>query len=168
VFNAMVSWLSGVKLHDHNCGIKAYESVVIREIHLYGEMHRFIPVLAAAKGFRVGELVIRHRPRQHGKSKYGWKRFLRGFLDLITVAYLTKYSRRPMHLFGGTAILIGLGFAALAAIGLFWTPPSSSLTETAIVLAVLLPALLFLYGLQAEVTASTRTDDAFCIVDRVG
>lgn len=168
VFNAMVSFLSGVKLHDHNCGIKAYEAAVIREIHLYGEMHRFIPVLAAAKGFRVGELVIRHRPRQHGKSKYGWKRFLRGFLDLITVAYLTKYSRRPMHLFGGAAILITLGFAALAVIGLFWTPPSSSLTETAIVLAVLLPALLFLYGLQAEVTASMRTDDAFCIVDRVG
>ena len=89
VFNGMVSWLTGVKLHDHNCGMKAYDVAVVREVRLYGEMHRFIPVLAAARGFRVGELVIKHRPRQYGCSKYGFKRFLRGFLDLLTVKYLT-------------------------------------------------------------------------------
>src|SRR5262245_23193560 len=82
VFNAMVSWLTGVKLHDHNCGMKAYTGDLVRELRLYGEMHRFVPVLAASKGFRVGELVIQHRPRKFGRSKYGVKRFARGFLDL--------------------------------------------------------------------------------------
>ncbi|HEY8505770.1 MAG TPA: glycosyltransferase family 2 protein, partial [Gemmataceae bacterium] len=82
VFNRMVSWITGVRLHDHNCGMKCYRSEVFKEIHLYGEMHRFIPVLAAARGFRVGEIVIAHRPRRFGKSKYGVSRLLKGFLDL--------------------------------------------------------------------------------------
>ena len=97
VFNGLVSWLTGVKLHDHNCGMKAFHAAVLRELRLYGEMHRFIPVLAAARGFRVGELAIQHRARKFGRSKYGVRRFLRGFLDLLAVKYLTTYGRRPMH-----------------------------------------------------------------------
>jgi len=168
VFNGMVSWLTGVSLHDHNCGMKAYEAAVVREVRLYGEMHRFIPVLAAARGFRVGELVIKHRPRQHGRSKYGFKRFLRGFLDLLTVKYLTTYGRRPMHLFGAAALLIVFAALFLALLGTVWSPRLSSLTFLAVVLGVLVPLVLFLNGLQAETVTSARTDDAYSIVERVG
>ncbi|HKB02920.1 MAG TPA: glycosyltransferase family 2 protein [Gemmataceae bacterium] len=168
VFNAIVSWMSRVQLHDHNCGMKAYEVAVIREVRLYGEMHRFIPVLAAAKGFRVGELVIHHRPRQFGRSKYGAKRFLRGFLDMLTVNFLTRYGRRPMHLLGGAALAVGLAALVIAVVGLFWHPAMSAWTLLGIVFAVLGPLVLFLHGLQAELTASTRTDPPFSIVDWVG
>ena len=93
VFNGMVSWLTGVRLHDHNCGMKCYRAEVFREVRLYGELHRFIPVLAAARGFRVGEIDINHRPRRFGHSKYGVRRFVKGFLDLLTVKFLTGFGR---------------------------------------------------------------------------
>src|SRR5262249_44527762 len=104
-FNGMVSWLTGVKLHDHNCGMKAYRAEVFREVRLYGEMHRFIPVLTAARGFRVGELAINHRPRKFGHSKYGGRRFIKGFLDLLTVKFLTSFRRRPQHLLGSIGLI---------------------------------------------------------------
>ena len=100
VFNWTVRRVSGVALHDFNCGFKAYRREVTTAIRLYGELHRFTPVLAAAQGFRVGELVVKHHPRRWGKSKYGWSRLVKGFLDLITVTFLTQYRQRPMHLFG--------------------------------------------------------------------
>jgi dolichol-phosphate mannosyltransferase len=100
VFNFLVSRLTGVRLHDHNCGMKCYRAAVVREVRLYGELHRFIPVLAAARGFRFGEIEIQHRPRRFGSSKYGVHRFLKGFLDLLTVKFLTGYGRRPQHLLG--------------------------------------------------------------------
>src|SRR5438874_8016880 len=100
VFNALVSRLTGVGLHDHNCGMKCYRAEVFREIRLYGELHRLIPVLAAARGFRVGEIVINHRPRKFGHSKYGVRRFVKGFLDLLTVKFLTGFGQRPQHLLG--------------------------------------------------------------------
>lgn len=119
VFNGMVSWLTGVKLHDHNCGMKAYRADVLKEITLYGEMHRFTPVLAAARGFAVGELVIHHRPRKFGRSKYGWRRFVKGFLDLLTVKFLTVYGRRPQHLLGSWGLVFGfLGLCGLVLAGL--------------------------------------------------
>jgi glycosyltransferase involved in cell wall biosynthesis len=105
VFNLMVSKLTGVKLHDHNCGFKCYRSGVLKEIQLYGELHRFVPVLAAARGWRVGEVVVNHRERQFGKSKYGVKRIIKGFLDLLTVHLVTGYGNRPQHLLGS----LGLG-----------------------------------------------------------
>jgi dolichol-phosphate mannosyltransferase len=168
VFNGMVSCLTGVKLHDHNCGMKAFAAPVWRELHLYGEMHRFISVLAAARGFRVGELVIRHRPRQHGRSKYGFSRFLRGFLDLLTVKYLTTHGRRPMHFFGGCSLCAFGMLLVLAVVGVFWTPGLSGLTVLAIVLLILAPLLLFLHGLQAELIISARSDEPYSIVDRIG
>ena len=97
--------LTGVKLHDHNCGMKAYRAEIFREVRLYGELHRFIPVLAAARGFRVGEIEINHRPRRFGSSKYGVRRFVKGFLDLLTVKFLTGFGQRPQHLLG----TLGLG-----------------------------------------------------------
>ena len=116
VFNWMVSRLTGVKLHDHNCGMKCYRREVFDEVRLYGELHRFVPVLAAAWGFRVGELVIHHRARQFGRSKYGLTRFVKGFLDLLTVKFLTGFGQRPQHLLG----TLGLGSFCLGMLGLTW------------------------------------------------
>jgi glycosyltransferase involved in cell wall biosynthesis len=168
VFNGLVSWLTGVNLHDHNCGMKAYNGAVLREVRLYGEFHRFVPVLAAAKGFRVGELVIQHRARKFGRSKYGVRRFLRGFMDLLTVKYLTTYGHRPMHLFGASALLIATAAVFLALLGVFWSPLLSPLTFLAIVVGILATLIVFLFGLQAETLAALRTDDPYSIVERVG
>ena len=116
VFNGMVSWLTGVKLHDHNCGMKCYRAEVFREIRLYGELHRFIPVLAAARGFKVAEISIHHRPRRFGHSKYGVRRFVKGFLDLLTVKFLTGFNQRPQHLLGS----IGLFSFVIGMLGMLW------------------------------------------------
>jgi len=110
-FNWMVRVTTGVILHDHNCGMKCYRREVFDEVRLYGELHRFVPVLAEARGFRVGELVIQHRPRKFGRSKYGGARFLKGFLDLFTVKFLTGFGQRPQHLLGTvglTTFVVGL------------------------------------------------------------
>ncbi len=104
VFNWLVSRLTGVSLHDHNCGMKCYRREVFREVRLYGELHRFVPVLAAARGFRVGEITIAHRPRRYGRSKYGVRRFVTGFLDLLTVKFLTGFGQRPQHLLGAVGL----------------------------------------------------------------
>jgi glycosyltransferase involved in cell wall biosynthesis len=111
VFNGMVSGSTGVKLHDINCGFKAYRRELIEDLKLYGELHRFIPVLAHQRGFRVTELKVHHHPRQFGKSKFGARRFLRGFLDLVMVLFLSTYLRQPLRLFGVLGLfstLIGL------------------------------------------------------------
>lgn len=114
VFNGLARILSGVQLHDFNCGFKAYRKEVTESISLFGELHRFIPILAHAEGYKVGELSVQHHPREHGVSKYGGKRFLKGFLDLLTVTFTTRYLRRPAHIFGGGGIAAGsLGFMVL-------------------------------------------------------
>ena len=107
IFNGLVSFMSGVKLHDHNCGMKCYRREVVKSVALYGSWHRFVPVLAAAQGFKVGEKVVAHRARQFGQSKYGFmNRFLKGLSDPITIWFLTKYGQRPMHLLGGIGLLV--------------------------------------------------------------
>jgi glycosyltransferase involved in cell wall biosynthesis len=105
LFNAATGAASGVRLHDLNCGLKAYRAEVVRTLPLTGDLYRFIPVLAAQEGFRVTELPVNHRPRVHGRSKYGLERYLRGFLDLLTILFVGRYGRRPMHLFGGFGVL---------------------------------------------------------------
>jgi glycosyltransferase involved in cell wall biosynthesis len=107
VFNRVAGWMSGLRLHDMNCGLKAYRAEVVRSLVLYGELHRFIPVLAHEQGYRVGELPVNHRPREHGRSRYGLERYLRGFLDLLTVSFMGRYRHRPLHLFGGLGLLLG-------------------------------------------------------------
>jgi glycosyltransferase involved in cell wall biosynthesis len=120
LFNAVTSAVSGVPLHDMNCGLKAYRRDVTQSIHLRGEQHRFIPVLAHWSGFRVGEIPTVHHPRIHGKTKFGVSRFLNGFLDLTAVMFLTTSSNRPVHLFGR----VGIAFAlAGAGVTLFYTWP---------------------------------------------
>ncbi len=114
VFNRVTSAFSGVRLHDMNCGLKAYRAEVVHGLRLYGELHRFIPVLAHYRGFRIAELPVNHRPREHGRSRYGVERYLRGFLDLLTVSFIGRYRHRPLHLFGGLGLVLGLvGVAVL-------------------------------------------------------
>ena len=108
LFNRVTSAFSGVRLHDMNCGLKAYRAEVVHGLRLYGELHRFIPVLAHYRGFRIAELPVNHRPREHGRSRYGVERYLRGFLDLLTVSFIGRYRHRPLHLFGGFGLLLGL------------------------------------------------------------
>jgi glycosyltransferase involved in cell wall biosynthesis len=108
IFNWVTSCLSGVRLHDMNCGLKAYRADVVHGLRLYGELHRFIPVLAHHRGFRIGELPVNHRPREHGRSRYGLERYLRGFLDLLTVSFIGRYRHRPLHLFGGLGFVLGV------------------------------------------------------------
>lgn len=121
IFNRMVGGMTGVRLHDHNCGMKGYRTEVFKEIRLYGELHRFIPVLAAARGFTVGEIEINHRPRRYGQSKYGVRRFIKGFLDLLTVKFLTGYGQRPQHLLGTLGLLsFTLGSAVMLFLLVTW------------------------------------------------
>jgi glycosyltransferase involved in cell wall biosynthesis len=171
VFNGMVSWLTGVHLHDHNCGMKCYRAQVLREIRLYGELHRFIPVLAAARGFKVGELVINHRPRRFGHSKYGVHRFIKGFLDLLTVKFLTGFGERPQHVLGTIGlisfVLGGLGMFYLAVTwfirlfdqSVFPSPLHERPLLTYSVAAFLLGAQLISLGLIAELIADQRARD---------
>jgi glycosyltransferase involved in cell wall biosynthesis len=109
LFNLVAGWISGVRLHDLNCGLKAYRAEVVRGLRLYGELHRFIPVLAHQRGFRIAELPVNHRPRGHGRSRYGIERYLRGFLDLLTVSFIGRYRHRPLHLFGGLGLALSTG-----------------------------------------------------------
>jgi glycosyltransferase involved in cell wall biosynthesis len=121
VFNSVTGRISGVRLHDMNCGLKAYRAEVVRGLALYGELHRFIPVLAHYRGFRIAELPVNHRPREHGRSRYGLERYLRGFFDLITVTFMGRYRYRPLHLFGGLGLLLGaIGFVVCAYLSALW------------------------------------------------
>jgi glycosyltransferase involved in cell wall biosynthesis len=109
VFNGMVRRLTGIKLHDVNCGFKAYRAVVLKNLRLYGEMHRFVPVLAHWKRFKIAEIVVEHHARKFGHSKFGGGRFFRGLMDLLTVFFLLKYERRPAHFFGAVGAFILMG-----------------------------------------------------------
>jgi glycosyltransferase involved in cell wall biosynthesis len=115
VFNGTVSWLTKVKLHDMNCGFKAYRREVIETVPIYGDLFRFIPALAFAHGFRIAEIPVNHHSRQFGKSRYGLERLLRGMFDLVSVLFLIRYARSPMHLFGLMGLVLGGGGVAINA-----------------------------------------------------
>jgi dolichol-phosphate mannosyltransferase len=179
VFNFLVSWLTGVRLHDHNCGMKCYRSEVLREVDLYGERHRFIPVLGAARGFKVDELPIHHRPRQFGRSKYGFNRFVKGFLDLLTIKFVTGFGQRPQHLLGTIGLVFfvggGLGLTYLA---LTWVLNLKGLVDYVPLMerplliysvsALLLGAQLLSVGLLSELLTAchSRQADTYSIADR--
>lgn len=114
-FNAVTRKVSGIALHDFNCGLKAYRRQVVKSIEVYGEMHRYIPVLAKWAGFRrIGEKVVEHRPRKHGYSKFGWDRFVNGFLDLLSITFVGRFSKRPMHFFGLWGLICFMAGLAMA------------------------------------------------------
>ena len=144
LFNWVTRKLAGVDLHDFNCGFKAYRREVLEQVSIYGELHRFIPVLANRRGFKVGEVEVRHHPRLHGESKYGWDRFYKGLLDLITVLFITKYTRRPLHLFGvfGLTLLAG-GFATNLYLAVLWFQGAPLSNRPLLLLGVLLMVLGF-------------------------
>ena len=120
-FNYVTSKISGVKLHDFNCGFKAYRREVVKHLDVYGELYRYIPVVVAAKGFRVGELAVTHHARQFGKSKYGLERFVRAPLDLFTIIFLISFQTRPLHLFGLVGFIVGsLGFLIHTYLTVIW------------------------------------------------
>ncbi|TWT90110.1 Undecaprenyl-phosphate 4-deoxy-4-formamido-L-arabinose transferase [Pseudobythopirellula maris] len=180
-FNRLVSGLTRVRLNDHNCGLKAYRREVLDEVSLYGELHRFIPVLAASRGFRVGEVAVHHRPRKHGESKYGASRIFKGFLDLLTVKFLTRFGDRPQHLLGGVGLASFLaGAAGLSYLAVRWGVSRAlpgmepiHLHETAAMfysIALCVVGSQFLsMGLIAELVASMlhREGEAYSIAEHV-
>ncbi|PID58015.1 glycosyltransferase [candidate division KSB3 bacterium] len=157
LFNKATSLLTGIQLHDFNCGFKAYRRDVLECLDVYGELHRYIPVLADEYGFRIGEIPVRHRPRQYGVSKYGFERYSRGFLDLLTVIAVTRYMQRPAHLFGGVGILSGLfGSASLLYLIILWFLGYRPIGNRPLllfgILAVILAVQLISLGVIAELS----------------
>jgi glycosyltransferase involved in cell wall biosynthesis len=169
-YNWMTSRMSGVKLHDHNCGLKAYKKSVIKNIEVYGEMHRYIPVIAKWAGFKkIGEKVVEHRKRKYGATKFGMNRFVRGPLDLLSIMFVSKFGKRPMHLFGsmGTVVFL-VGFAAALLIGIQKIYYLSIDVKAPLVTnspyfyigltAMILGTQLFLTGFMAEMISRNAND----------
>ncbi len=171
VFNTLARAASGVQLNDFNCGFKAYRREVTKNIQLFGELHRFIPILAHAEGFTVGEIAVNHHPREHGVSKYGSKRFLKGLLDLITVVIMARYMRRPAHFFGGLGLASGTsGFGILAWLSFAKIVLGESISGRPLfflgILLMLLGAQLLSIGLIAEmITRQTKPNSGGHVID---
>ncbi len=163
LFNWATAVLSGIPLHDFNSGFKAYRRQIFDSVELYGELHRFVPVLANSLGFRIGELVVRHHPRRFGKSKFGVRRFLHGFVDLLTVLAITRYARRPGHLFGGAGtVLLVAGLAVITYLSAIWIGGAHIGGRPLLlfgVLAVILGLQVLFFGILAELINS-RTPGA--------
>ena len=174
LFNWATRRLAQVDLHDFNCGFKAYRREVLDQIAVYGELHRYIPVLASRRGFRVGELTVTHNPRRHGVSKYGWDRYYKGLLDLITVLFITKYTRRPLHLFGAIGLVCcGTGFAINAYLAVLWSLGEPLSNRPLLLLGI----LLMLVGIQVLTTGligemitfkNFRRTDTYSVKERLG
>jgi glycosyltransferase involved in cell wall biosynthesis len=181
-FNAVTRQISGIRLHDFNCGLKAYDIRVVKNISVYGEMHRYIPVLAKWAGFtKITEKVVEHRERKYGHSKFGWERFVRGFLDLLSITFVGRFAKRPMHFFGAWGIVsFSLGFAFTVKI--LWSkmdsifiskiPLTREVTEQPIfylaLVALVIGVQLFLTGFLAELLARqsvSRRD--YLVIDKV-
>lgn len=182
-FNSVTRRMSGIKLHDFNCGLKAYSRAVVKSISVYGEMHRYIPVLAKWAGFtRIGERVVEHHERKYGESKFGWERFVRGFLDLLTIMFMGKFARRPMHFFGTLGLisfLVGFFFTAkilwdkLDSIYFSKIPLKRDVTQQPIfylaLVALVIGVQLFLTGFIAElITRLSVSKKEYLTIERIG
>ena len=176
IFNAAARGMSGIKLHDFNCGLKSYSSRVVKGIEVFGEMHRYVPVLAKWGGFRkIGEKVVEHRARKYGISKFGWTRFINGFLDLMTIVFIGKFGKRPMHFFGlwGTLFfLIGLAFSVYLIVSKFidssypiTNRPGFYMAMTAIIIGM----QLFLAGFIGElITRNSPGRNSYLVEKKSG
>jgi glycosyltransferase involved in cell wall biosynthesis len=162
LFNVATSRISGLRLHDLNCGLKAYRAEVLAGLRIYGELHRFLPVLAHYRGYRVAELAVAHRERPHGRSRYGPERYLRGFLDLLTVTFIGRYRHRPLHLFGGLGLLLGaLGVGVLGYLTVLKATGEAIGHRPLLLLGVLLVVVglqLFSLGLLSEMVTSQHEE----------
>jgi glycosyltransferase involved in cell wall biosynthesis len=182
-FNGVTSRISGIKLHDFNCGLKAYDKMVVKNINVYGEMHRYIPVIAKWAGFsRITEKVVEHRARKYGSTKFGLERFVNGFLDLLSITFVSKFRQKPMHFFGtwGTLSFL-IGF--LLTLKLFWDkmyslfidklPMKREITDKPIfylaLVAVIIGVQLFVTGFLAEMLAmQSLSKRDYLVIDKVG
>jgi glycosyltransferase involved in cell wall biosynthesis len=176
-FNAATRQVSKIHLHDFNCGLKAYRKKVVKSIEVYGEMHRYIPVLAKWAGFRkIGEKVVEHRARKYGVTKFGWERFVNGFLDLASITFVGKFSKRPMHFFGlwGTAtMLLGFGITFYLIIAKIIDPTGFALTNRPgfyMALACMIIGMqLFLAGFISELIARNAPNkNSYLIEEKIG
>lgn len=176
LFNAAARKMSKIKLHDFNCGLKAYRYKVVKSIEVYGEMHRYVPVLAKWAGFRkITEKVVEHRARKYGVTKFGWSRFVNGFLDLVTIFFVGKFGKRPMHFFGlwGTvSFLFGLGVFTYLTISKFFFD-ITGMTQRPLfffaILAMIMGTQLFLAGFIGELISRNSTErNSYLIEDRIG
>lgn len=161
-FNGVTSLLTGIKIHDFNCGLKAYRREVVKTVKVYGELHRYIPVLAHWEGFRIGELAVQHRPRKFGKTKFGLGRFWKGFLDLLTALFTTRFLRRPLHLFGPIGLLMTLAGGLVDAwLVVEWFLGRTSLGNRPLFLAgtilIVIGVQFVSLGLLGEMISKTRT-----------
>jgi glycosyltransferase involved in cell wall biosynthesis len=180
LYNLATRKMSGIYLHDFNCGLKAYRADVVKSVEIYGEMHRYIPVIAKWEGFsKIGEKVVQHRERKYGKTKFGLERFINGFLDLLTITFVSRFGKKPMHLFGtlGTLMFI-IGFLAFAWIGgsklyyLYHEIPARNIANDSkffiALTAMILGTQLFLAGFIAElVSRNSPTRNAYKIKQRI-
>ena len=177
LFNATARAMSGIHLHDFNCGLKAYRNKVVKSIEVYGEMHRYIPILAQNAGFtRIGEKVVHHRARKYGHSKFGWERAIKGYLDLISVMFMSRFGRSPMYFFGGLGtIMFMFGFIAVIVIiaqklyrqshDMIFRPVTDQPLFFLCLLAVVLGVLLFLAGFLGELINRNTTDRNRYLID---
>ncbi len=164
LFNAIVGQIFGLRLHDYNCGFKAYRKQVLEHLNLYGELHRFTPALLHSLGFQVAEIAVTHHPRRHGQSKYGWSRLIKGMIDLFTVLLSTRFRMRPAHLFAYIGLPIaGAGFAALAYLSVLWLIGAGPIGSRPLlffgITAVLFGTQMVATGLIAEVVRSSGSHE---------
>ena len=176
LFNAVARKSSGIQLNDFNCGLKAYKHKVVKSIEVYGEMHRYIPILAKGSGYKkIGEKVVEHRARKYGVTKFGWQRFVNGFLDLATILFLGKFGKRPMQFFGllGTMFfLIGFGASIYLVLAKFASQDFSLTNRPAFYIALTTMVIgmqLFLTGFVAELVARNATErNVYLIASKIG
>ena len=180
-FNMVTRKISGIKLHDFNCGLKAYKNVVVKNIQVYGEMHRYIPVICKWHGFgNIGEKVVQHQARKYGITKFGFERFITGFLDLISVTFVSKFRQKPMHFFGtlgSLSFLSGFFIAAYIIFQKVWSIyqnlPFRDVTEQPLfylaLVAIILGVQLFLAGFLAEMYAmANEKHSKYLLIDKIG
>lgn len=176
VYNAINRKITGIQLHDFNCGLKAYKKVVVKNIEIYGEMHRFIPVIAKWAGFsKITEKVVSHQKREFGKTKFGLERYRRGFLDLLSITFVSRFGKRPMHLFGSLGAILfifGLGIAIYLAYTKIFMQEYSMTARPIFyfgILAMILGTQLFMTGFLAEMISRNSTDrNKYQISNKIG
>lgn len=176
LYNATNRSITGIQLHDMNCGLKAYKNEVVKSIEVYGEMHRFIPVLAKNAGFgKIGEKVVSHQARKYGVSKFGWERFINGFLDLLSVTFMTRFAKKPMHLFGSLGVLsfiLGFGLLGYLTFEKYYFNAYGMTTKPSFyfgIMILIIGVMLFLSGFLAELISRNSADrNHYLVSKRVG